>query len=199
MSNGEHYIVLLFDIIAVCVMVVWSSIFYIELIECCLIMIFWLMTTYTLGWKAMSSPSVELECIIFGGSSCQDQYLLKITVKGKASFKSLMIADDTQIVQRFETLWGAEYAKKDDILWSCNLDRLNNSKSVAHKQDADIANDSEEAKNQKKQSYSSGQLKLLPFKNKCLLCNNPVSLYLNNSSLAKKSYSQPDNESADVL
>ena len=199
MSNGEHYIVLLFDIIAVCVMVVWSSIFYIELIECCLIMIFWLMTTYTLGWKAMSSPSVELECIIFGGSSCQDQYLLKITVKGKASFKSLMIADDTQIVQRFETLWGAEYAKKDDILWSCNLDRLNNSKSVAHKQDADIANDSEEAKNQKKQSYSSGQLKLLPFKNKCILCNNPVSLYLNNSSLAKKSYSQPDNESADVL
>ena len=199
MSNGEHYIVLLFDIIAVCVMVVWSSIFYIELIECCLIMIFWLMTTYTLGWKAMSSPSVELECIIFGGSSCQDQYLLKITVKGKASFKSLMIADDTQIVQRFETLWGAEYAKKDDILWSCNLDRLNNSKSVAHKQDADIANDSEEAKNQKKQSYSSGQLKLLPFKNKCILCNNPVSLYLNNSSLAKKTYSQPDNESADVL
>ena len=199
MSNGQHYIVLLFDTIAVCVMVVWSSIFYIELIECCLIMIFWLMTTYTLGWKAMSSPSVELECIIFGGSSCQDQYLLKITVKGKASFKSLMIADDTQIVQRFETLWGAEYAKKDDILWSCNLDRLNNSKSVAHKQDADIANDSEEAKNQKKQSYSSGQLKLLPFKNKCILCNNPVSLYLNNSSLAKKSYSQPDNESADVL
>ena len=199
MSNGEHYIVLLFDIIAVCVMVAWSSIFYIELIECCLIMIFWLMTTYTLGWKAMSSPSVELECIIFGGSSCQDQYLLKITAKGKASFKSLMIADDTQIVQRFETLWGAEYAKKDDILWSCNLDRLNNSKSVAHKQDADIANDSEEAKNQKKQSYSSGQLKLLPFKNKCILCNNPVSLYLNNSSLAKKTYSQPDNESADVL
>ena len=199
MSNGQHYIVLLFDTIAVCVMVVWSSIFYIELIECCLIMIFRLMTTYTLGWKAMSSPSVELECIIFGGSSCQDQYLLKITVKGKASFKSLMIADDTQIVQRFETLWGAEYAKKDDILWSCNLDRLNNSKSVAHKQDADIANDSEEAKNQKKQSYSSGQLKLLPFKNKCILCNNPVSLYLNNSSLAKKSYSQPDNESADVL
>ena len=199
MSNGQHYIVLLFDTIAVCVMVVWSSIFYIELIECCLIMIFWLMTTYTLGWKAMSSPSVELECIIFGGSSCQDQYLLKITVKGKASFKSLMIADDTQIVQRFETLWGAEYAKKDDILWSCNLDRLNNSKSVAHKQDADIANDSEEAKNQKKQSYSSGQLKLLPFKNKCILCNNPVSLYLNNSSLAKKTYSQPDNESADVL
>ena len=199
MSNGEHYIVLLFDIIAVCVMVVWSSIFYIELIECCLIMIFWLMMTYTLGWKAMSSPSVELECIIFGGSSCQDQYLLKITVKGKASFKSLMIADDTQIVQRFETLWGAEYPKKDDILWSCNLDRLNNSKSVAHKQDADIANDSEEAKNQKKQSYSSGQLKLLPFKNKCLLCNNPVSLYLNNSSLAKKTYSQPDNENADVL
>ena len=199
MSNGEHYIVLLFDIIAVCVMVVWSSIFYIELIECYLIMIFWLMMTYTLGWKAMSSPSVELECIIFGGSSCQDQYLLKITVKGKASFKSLMIADDTQIVQRFETLWGAEYPKKDDILWSCNLDRLNNSKSVAHKQDADIANDSEEAKNQKKQSYSSGQLKLLPFKNKCLLCNNPVSLYLNNSSLAKKTYSQPDNENADVL
>ena len=43
----------------------------------------------------MSSLSVEPECIICGGSSCQDQYLSKITVKEKASFKSL-IADDTQ-------------------------------------------------------------------------------------------------------
>ena len=43
----------------------------------------------------MSSPSVEPECIICGGGSCQDQYLSKITAKGKASFKSL-IADDTQ-------------------------------------------------------------------------------------------------------
>ena len=95
----------------------------------------------------MSSPSVEPECIICGGSSCQDQYLLKITAKGKAKFKSLM-ADDTQLVQKFETLWGAEYAPKNDILYhrSCKLDRLNNSKSVACKRDADIANDREEAK-----------------------------------------------------
>ena len=32
----------------------------------------------------MSSPSVERECIICGGSSCQDQYLSKITANGKA-------------------------------------------------------------------------------------------------------------------
>ena len=49
----------------------------------------------------MNSPSVEPECIMCGGSSCQDQYLLEITAKGKASFKSL-IADDTQLVQKFE-------------------------------------------------------------------------------------------------
>ena len=78
----------------------------------------------------MSSLSVEPECIICGGSSCQDLYLSKITVKEKASFKSL-IADDTQLVQKFETLWGAEYAPKNDILYhrSYKLDRLNNSKS----------------------------------------------------------------------
>ena len=50
----------------------------------------------------MSSPSVEPVCIIYGGSSCQDQYLSKITAKGKASSMSL-IADDTQLVQKFET------------------------------------------------------------------------------------------------
>ena len=43
----------------------------------------------------MSSPSVEPERIICGGSSCQVQYLSKITAKGKVSFKSL-IADGTQ-------------------------------------------------------------------------------------------------------
>ena len=100
----------------------------------------------------MSSPSVEPECIICGGSSCQDQYLSKITAKGKASFKSL-IADDTQLVQKFETLWGAEYAPNNDILYNSylyKLDRLNNSKLVARKRDAYIANDREETKKQKK-------------------------------------------------
>ena len=158
------------------------------------------MATYTLVWKAMSSPSVESECLICGGSSCQDQYLSKITAKRKASFKSL-IADDTQLVQKFETLWGAEYAPKNDILYhrSCNLDRLNNSKSVARKRDADITNGKEKAKKHKKRSCSTGQLKLLPYKNKCILCNNPVSLYLNKSSPARKTYSRPDNKSADDL
>ena len=146
----------------------------------------------------MSSPSLEPECIIRGGSSCQDQYLPKITVKGKASFKSL-IADDTQLFQKFETLWGGEYAPKNDILYhrSRKLANLNNSKSVARKRDADIANDREQAKKQKKRSCSTGQIKLLPYKNKCILCNNPVSLYLNNSSLARRTYSRPDNKSAD--
>ena len=158
------------------------------------------MATYTLVWKAMSSPSVESECLICGGSSCQDQYLSKITAKRKASFKSL-IADDTQLVQKFETLWGAEYAPKNDILYhrSCNLDRLNNSKSVARKRDADITNGKEKAKKHKKRSCSTGQLKLPPYKNKCILCNNPVSLYLNKSSPARKTYSRPDNKSADDL
>ena len=95
-------------------------------------------------------------------NSCQDQYLSKVTAKGKASFKSL-IADDTQLLQKFETLWGAEYAPKNDILYhrSCKLHRLNNSKSVARKRDADIANYREEGKKQKKRSCSTGQLKLL--------------------------------------
>ena len=34
---------------------------------------------------------------------------------------------------------------------------------------------------------------------KCMLCNNPVSMYLNNSSLDRKTYSQPDNKSAEEL
>ena len=79
------------------------------------------------------------------------------------------------------------------------LYRLNNSKSVGRKRDADIANDGEEEKKQKKRSCSSGQLKLLPYKNKCIICNNPVSLYLNNSLLVRKAYSRPDNKSADDL
>ena len=50
---------------------------------------------------------------ICGESSCQDQYLFNITAKGKASFKSLT-ADDTQLVQKFKTLLGVEYAPKND-------------------------------------------------------------------------------------
>ena len=65
--------------------------------------------------ESYSSPSVEPEGIICGENSCQDQYLSKITAKGKPSFKRL-IADDIQLVQKFETLWGAEYAPKNDII-----------------------------------------------------------------------------------
>ena len=129
----------------------------------------------------MSSPSVEPDCIICSGCSCQDQYLSKITAKGKASFKSLT-ADDYQLVQKYETLWRAEYAPKNDILYhrSCKLDRLKSSKSVARKRDPDIVNDREEAKNQKKRSCCTCQLKLLPYKSKCIICKIPVSLHLNN-------------------
>ena len=63
-----------------------------------------------------------------------------------------MIADGIQLVQKFEKLWDAEYALKNDILdhRSCKLDKSNNSKSVARKRDADIANNREEVKKQKK-------------------------------------------------
>ena len=63
------------------------------------------MKSYILGLKAMSFSSVEPECITCGGSSCQNQYLSKITAKGKASFKS-WIADDTQLVQKFDKFRG---------------------------------------------------------------------------------------------
>ena len=104
------------------------------------------MKSYILGLKAMSFSSVEPECITCGGSSCQNQYLSKITAKGKASFKS-WIADDTQLVQKFDKFigggggGGAEYAPKNDIFYhrSCKLDRLNNSYSVVCKRDADIS------------------------------------------------------------
>ena len=45
--------------------------------------------------------------------------------KKKISVKSLT-ADDTQLVHKFDTLWGADYAPKNDILYhrSCKLDRL---------------------------------------------------------------------------
>ena len=89
--------------------------------------------------------------------------LIKNHCEGKGFIFKSLIADDTQLVQKFETLRGAEYAPKNDILYhrSCKLDRLNNSKSVAFKKDPDIANDREEVKKQKKQSYSTGQLKVL--------------------------------------
>ena len=97
-----------------------------------------------------------------------------------------LIADDTQLAQKFE-IWVAEYAPKNDILYyrSCKLDRLNSNKLVARKRDADIANDKRGSEEREKRSCSTGQLKLLPYKNKCIICNNPVSLYLNNSSLAR--------------
>ena len=112
-----------------------------------------------------------------------------------------MIVGDTQLVQKFET-WGAECVPKNDILYHrlWKLERLNSSKSVARKRDANIANDTEKAKKQiKKRSCSTGPLKLPPYKNKRILCNSPVLLYLSNSSLARMTYSRPDNKNADDL
>ena len=86
----------------------------------------------------------------------------------KVQYLTSWESDDTQLVQKFETLWGAEYAPKNDILYHrlCKLDRFNNSNSEVHKRDADLANDREKAKKQKKR----------PYKNKCILCNNAFSI-----------------------
>ena len=64
-----------------------------------------------------------------------------------------MIVDDTQLVQKFET-WGAECVPKNDILYHrlWKLEKLNSSKSVARKRDANIANDTEKAKKQKRKT-----------------------------------------------
>ena len=79
--------------------------------------------------------------------------------------------------------------------YACKLDRLSNSKSVARKQDADIANDREEAKKQKKTIMQYWSIKTSIQEQTYTLHQSSF----NNSSLARETYSRFDSKSADDL
>ena len=74
---------------------------------------------------------------------------------------------------------------------SCKTQIFNTGERQKRKRNAQPSKNEDSRK--KRQRPNVGQKVFLPYKNKCILCNDLVSLYKNNRSQAKKTYSKPDN------
>ena len=80
----------------------------------------------------------------------------------------------------------------------CKLGLFNASKLETRKRKSDDSETHESRKKRRRTGASEDGVRLL-YKNKCILCNETVKLYLKNPEHAKKLYSKPDSVSKDIL
>ena len=125
----------------------------------------------------------------------EKETLNHVTEQGKALWET-MLKDNEELLQRLKNKWennpqSVRYHK------SCKLGVHNASKISSRKRENVDMLAKEEERKKKQRSCSVGKSKTpLLYKNKCILCNEPVKLYLKNATLARKTYSRPDNLTA---
>ena len=125
----------------------------------------------------------------------EKETLNHVTEQGKALWET-MLKDNEELLQRLKNKWennpqSVRYHK------SCKLGVHNASKISSRKRENVNMLAKEEERKKKQRSCSVGKSKTpLLYKNKCILCNEPVKLYLKNATLARKTYSRPDNLTA---
>ena len=72
-------------------------------------------------------------------------------------------------------------------------------KTSSRRRTSEESIEKEESRRKKQRVCTVGDTKVLPYKDKCILCNELVHLYTNNPAKAKSIYSRPDNITADKL
>ena len=81
---------------------------------------------------------------------------------------------------------------------SCKLEMYNTSKMEQRKRKSDPSNADDNRSKRRRTGANEGKV-FLPYKNKCILCNELVRLYLKNPKQVKKTYSKPDNDTSSIL
>ena len=116
------------------------------------------------------------ECFICGTS---DEPLTDVKQKGRSTFER-MVAEMGDNV-----LLGRMRVEKLRYHQPCKLGLFNASKLETRKRKSDDSNTNEN-RNKRQRTGASKDMARLPYKNKCILCNETVKLYLNNPEQAKK-------------
>ena len=129
------------------------------------------------------------ECFICGKS---DETLTVAKPKGKITFERMVAEMGDNIVLGRMNVPTLRYHQP------CKLGFYNTSKQENRKRKSDDITTDNIRKKRQRTGASKDGVRLL-YKNKCILCNKKVKLYLNNPEQAKKTYSKPDSITKDIL
>ena len=130
-----------------------------------------------------------------------EEQLCAVRETGKSSFEEMLSeAGEDTTLERLKSRWEND-AKSVRYHKSCKLEVHNKWKSLSRKRINMQLSEKEEFRNKKQRSCTTeGKDKVsLPYKNKCILCNELVCLYTKKPQLARKTYSRPDSKTAEDL
>ena len=109
----------------------------------------------------------------------------KLTSRGKPSIENLLAeSSNNQLLAKFQGLW--DHSKIVHYHRNCKHEIFNAAKTSSCKRTSEASLEREESRRKKQHLCTVGDSKVLPYKDKCILCNELVCLYVCNPAKAKK-------------
>ena len=153
----------------------------------------------TLSSRSVASDSSAV-CFICEKTDKKEP-LSKLTSQGKPSIENLLAESwNNQLLAKFQGLWDND--SNTNILyyhWNCKHEIFNAAKTSSHKWTSEASLEKGESQKKKQRLCTVGDSKVLPCKDKCILCSELVCLHVCNPAKAKKTYTWQDNKTADQL
>ena len=114
--------------------------------------------------------------------------LSKLTNRVKPSVENLLAeSSNNQLLAKFQGLWDSD--SDANIIYyhrNCTREIFNAVKTSSGKRTSEASLSREESSEKKQSLCNVGDSKVLPYKDKCILCNELVCLYVCNPAEAKK-------------
>ena len=131
----------------------------------------------------------------------REEPLSKLTSRGKPSIENLLAeSSKNQLLAKFQGLWDND-SDRNIVYYhrNCKRKMFNAANTSSRKRTSEASLETEKSRKKKQRLCTVGNSNVLPYKDKFILCNEVVCLYVCNSAKAKKTYIRPDNKTADWL
>ena len=117
---------------------------------------------------------------------------------GKKTLRTYCVDNGNEILlEKLDAAWNCGNLACHE---SCKLNLFNTARTgKQRKKERDESEREEVRKKKKRDNHDRTESVFLPYKNKCILCNQLVALYLKNPEMARKTYSKPDSFTAPQL
>ena len=127
--------------------------------------------------------------------------LSKLSSWEKPSIENLLAeSSNSQLLAKFQGLWD-NHSNTNIIYYhgNCKHEIFNTAKTSSRKRTSEASLEREESRKKKQRLCTVRDSEVLPYKDKCIHCNELVCLHLCNPAKAKKTHTRPDNETKDRL
>ena len=138
--------------------------------------------------RSVASDDVAV-CFIWEKTN-EKERLSTLTSRGKPSIESLLAeSSNNQLLAKFQGLWGND--SDSNIVYyhrKCKYEIFNAVKTSSRKRTSEASLERKESQKKKQRLCTVGDSKVLPYKDKCIFCNELVCLYVCNPAKAKKKH-----------